>query len=125
MFNSERFNDLINLIGSPYLYFENMKKVRSMEGIDKYFLDDFVFLHASLELFFLSYFDKLTICPFYDTGMCNFTKNNNCMNNCIENFMKDKYEMCLLNNSLLCTGIRSVSRWETKKIALCSYNNGT
>ncbi len=113
---NDYLNSLISIIGSPFIYYENKKVVRQLNNIDTYFLDDFIFLHSSLEVFFTAYYEKLQCCPFYNSGICKEDKNNNCKDNCLQNFMQDNYELCLLNNSLLCSGIRSIERWENEKI---------
>jgi hypothetical protein len=109
-------NNLIPIIGSPLIYYKSTKEVRQLEIVENYFVNDFIFLHSTLEVLLESYFNNLKKCPFSESGICKELKNSNCNNNCLDNFMIDNYDTCLLSNSLLCTGIRSIDRW-TKKTA--------
>lgn len=108
--NQTYINRFVPEIGAPIIYYKNSKTTKTLSGAPNSFYDDLSYLHGALKLFVKAYFEQVRICPFFEGTICNNTKNENCQDNCFENYGKTGYENCLLANSLICTGLKSKNR---------------
>jgi len=107
---NDYIQELATVIGCPVIFFSNENEYRGFSRTPEYFFNDFTYLHGALKIFNLLYYSNITLCPFHERNICNLQKNNNCYNDCINNYYDKVYKNCLLTNVLNCTGIRQERR---------------
>ena len=101
------------IIGCPVIYYPNLiygPESKMLPNVPAFFHNKYAYLHGSLLLYLKAYNNTLTTCPFYEKFICQYPKNQDCDFDCIKNWEKNGYENCLLNNALICTGIRQKGR---------------
>src|SRR5574344_1648934 len=110
-FTRKYLKPLIQDIGAPLIFFDEVPKVYSMdEYVPQEFKEVFVFIYSSLEVFFRVYKDGMNECPFFRMNVCAHKKNDNCEKDSLANWSPQQVWICQLTDCLLCTGIRSTKR---------------
>ncbi|MDR0997608.1 MAG: hypothetical protein LBL70_00955 [Treponema sp.] len=109
-FSNEYLQKIASIVGCPIIYFKDLKETRFLSETSESFLDDFIYLHASLKTFTILYNSVLSTCPFLAYDVCAVRKNKFCYSDCIKNYESQIYENCLLSNALTCSGVRQLRR---------------
>jgi hypothetical protein len=109
-FDSSFLNDYAQIIKSPILVFSDNKKTMLGDPTEE-FINSIAIVSGVLTVFYTTYFNQLTKCPFSsDHSLCSLTKGVECNSDPLSIYGKEKYKGCLLHNSLNILGLKKEGR---------------
>lgn len=109
-FNSEFLNYYSKILHSPILVFADKQKTMLGEPSEK-FVNSMAYFSGVLKIFHTAYFRNISKCPFCEEySICQVVKGTECETNALSVYGDEKYNGCIMQNSLNIIGIRKEGR---------------